>query len=612
MQRAPRKLTVLASLDVAGYTRLVERDERKTLLELARLRRNILRPSVLRHSGNLFKTMGDGALIEFPSVEDGVEWAIAFQTQMNEFNEMRAGDPIRVRVGVGLADVFVRGDDRFGAAVGFVVRLQEAAPHGGIAITHSVRWQLTKALSSQFGRTEWIEMKGKDDELFEVWVWTGADADPTAPMKLGLGHRRRGDTPPPMPLREQPRAERAAAPDNGRPSIVVLPFDNMSEDPSAASIVDGIVEEITATLSRVRDFTVIARNSAYAYKGRNVDVREIARDLGVRYVLEGSLRKVGDRVRVTAQLVDAATGAHLWADRYDGVVENLFDFEDEIASRVAGALRPSIWDAEIALARRKRPENIAAYDLVIRALPHLWAHRREDNDEAIRLLDQAMALDASYARAPAIAAWARAQHVVYNWTDDIETIRAEGERLIAVAAPAVGDDPTALCALSTATMLLFGDLDRASHYVERALALDPNNAWAWTRHGFLLAYRGNPDEALKSFEKALTLSPLDPFSFNGFIGMGFAKFAAGYPAEAIQWAQRAIREKVGMTWAYRDLAAFNGAAGNIKAAEEALAKFVTARPDVTLAKLRDSLRFIEPKTLDRYLDGLRVAGLREA
>jgi adenylate cyclase len=160
-------------------------------------------------------------------------------------------------------------------------------------------------------------------------------------------------------------------------------------------------------------------------------------------------------------------------------------------------------------------------------------------------------------------------------------------------------------------MLLFGDLDRARHYVDRALALDPNNAWAWTRHGFLLAYRGNPQEALLSFEKALTLSPLDPFSFNGFIGMGFAKFAAGYPAEAIQWAQRAIREKVGMTWAYRDLAAFNGAAGNVPAAQEALAKFVTARPDVTLSKLRNSLKFIEPKTLDRYLGGLRVAGLAE-
>ncbi len=603
MQRAPRKLTVLASLDVAGYTRLVERDERETLLALARLRRNVLRPSVHRHSGNLFKTMGDGALIEFQSVEDGVEWALAFQMQMAEFNTRRGSDPILVRVGIGLADIFVRGDDRFGAAVGFVVRLQEAAPPGGIAITHSVRWQLTKPLASRFGETQWIEMKGKEDEQFEVWVWTGDEADADAPLKAGVGYRRRGDVPVPVPVREpSPRLGEQA-------SIAVLPFDNMSGDPAATSIADGVVEEITATLSRVRDFTVIARNSAYAYKGRAVDVREIARDLGVRYVIEGSLRKVGDRVRVTAQLIDADSGTHLWADRYDGVIENLFDFEDEIASRVTGALRPSIWDAEIARARRKRPENLAAYDLVLRALPHLWAHRREDNAEAIRLLDEAMARDPTYARAAAIAAWARAQHVVYNWTEDIAAVRAEGDRLITLAAPAVGDDPTALCALSTATMLLFGDLDRARHYVDRALALDPNNAWAWTRHGFLLAYRGDPEEALRSFEKALTLSPLDPFSFNGFIGMGFAKFAAGYPEEAVQWAERAIREKVGMTWAYRDLAAFQGGAGNIPAARDALAKFVSVRPDVTREKLRDALRFIEAKTLERYLDGLSAAGL---
>jgi adenylate cyclase len=405
-----------------------------------------------------------------------------------------------------------------------------------------------------------------------------------------------------------PREPPAGAED-GQASIVVLPFDNMSGDPAATSIADGVVEEITATLSRVRDFTVIARNSAYAYKGRAVDIREIARDLGVRYVIEGSLRKVGDRVRVTAQLIDANTGTHLWADRYDGVLENLFDFEDEIASRVTGALRPSIWDAEIARARRKRPENMVAYDLVLRALPHLWAHRREDNAEAIRLLDEAMVRDPSYARAAAIAAWARAQHVVYNWTDDIGPVRAEGDRLIALAAPAVGDDPTALCALSTATMLLFGDLDRARHYVDRALALDPNNAWAWTRHGFLLAYRGEPEEALTSFEKALTLSPLDPFSFNGFIGMGFAKFAAGHPAEAVQWAERGIREKVGMTWAYRDLAAYHGAAGNLDAAREALARFVAVRPDVSGAKLREALRFMEPGTLERYLAGLKAAGL---
>jgi adenylate cyclase len=396
-----------------------------------------------------------------------------------------------------------------------------------------------------------------------------------------------------------------------RPSIVVLPFDNMSGNAADDSLIEGLVEEITATLSRVRDFTVIARNSAYAYKDRAVDVRQIARDLGVRYVLEGSARKAGDRVRITAQLIDAPSGTHIWADRYDGIVDNLFDFEDEISTRVAGALRPSIWDAEIAYARRKKPENLAAYDLVLRALPHLWAHRQEDNAEAIRLLDQAMELDPNYARAAAIAAWARAQHVVYNWTEDIEGIRAEADALVTRASPSVGDDPTALAALSTATMLLFGDLDRARVFVDRALALDPNNAWAWTRHGFLLAYRGNPEEALQSFEKALKLSPLDPFSFNGFIGMGFANFAAGRPEEAIKWAKRALGEKVGMTWAYRDLAVYYAHLGDLDQARESLAKFIVNRPQLTLAEVDNAMKFMEDGTRRRYIEGLRLAGLPE-
>jgi adenylate cyclase len=222
-----------------------------------------------------------------------------------------------------------------------------------------------------------------------------------------------------------------------------------------------------------------------------------------------------------------------------------------------------------------------------------------------------MELDPNYARAAAIAAWARAQHVVYNWTEDIEGIRAEADALVTRASPSVGDDPTALAALSTATMLLFGDLDRARVFVDRALALDPNNAWAWTRHGFLLAYRGNPEEALQSFEKALKLSPLDPFSFNGFIGMGFANFAAGRPEEAIKWAKRALGEKVGMTWAYRDLAVYYAHLGDLDQARESLAKFIVNRPQLTLAEVDNAMKFMEDGTRRRYIEGLRLAGLPE-
>jgi adenylate cyclase len=607
MRRAPRRLTVLASLDVAGYTRLVEKDERGTLVALATLRRKILRPTLAEHGGTVFKTMGDGALIEFNSVEGSVEWALAFQTAMAEANAQRE-QPIAVRVGVALADVFVQGNDRFGAAVGFVVRLQQAAPPGGVAITHSVRWQLVKDLAAKFERTEWVRLKGMDQE-FEVWLWTPGDA-PTEPAAPTFGARPlfSGDGPaPPVP----PPTPTPIAPGGGPPSIAVLAFDNMSGDPAVDGLVDGIVEEITATLSQVRDFTVIARNSAYAYKGRAIDVRDIGRELNVRYVLEGSLRKAGERVRVTAQLIDTESGAHIWADRYDGALGNLFDFEDQIAERVAGALHPSIRSAEIALAKRQRPENLKAYDLVLQAMPHLWAHRREENAAAIALLDRAIELDPSYGRAIAVAAWARAQHVVYSWTTDIAAERAAGTRLIEKAATTIGDDPTALSALATAVMLLTGDLNRAEHFIDRALSLDPNLAWAWTRRGFLNVYRGRGEDGIRCFEKAIRLSPLDPLSFNSYIGLGLATFAEGKPAEATAWTERAMREKAGMTWAYRDLATFRAHAGDLAGARDAVARLLEARPGLTVAQVGDALHFIEPKLLGRYLEGLRLAGLPE-
>jgi len=609
MRPAPRRLTVLASLDVAGYTPLVERDERGTLAELAAIRRHVLRPTVTTYSGNLFKTMGDGGLIEFNSVEDSVRWGMAFQTAMAARNASRGEYPIRVRVGIALADVFVQGNDRFGAAVGFVVRLQQAGPPGGLAITHSVKWQLVKSLAAQFTQRKTVEMKGMEEpvEIF-VWMPPGNEAEIQVPEPAV---ERAPPTAMAMPAALAAAPAMAPAAGADVPSIVVLAFDNMSGDPVADSIADGIVEEITATLSRIRDFTVIARNSAYAYKGRAIDVRNVARELGVRYVLEGSLRKAGDRVRVTSQLIDAASGAHLWADSYDGVVDNLFDFEDQIAERVAGALRPSIRAAEIAFAKRKRPDSLVAYDLVLRAMPHLWAHRRDDNAEAIRLLDKAQELEPSYGRAAALAAWARAQHIVYNWTTDIAAERAAGQRLVDTASANADDDPTALTSLATAIMLLFGDLDRAQHFTDKALSLDPNHAWAWTRRGFLNIYRGDAAAGIPCFERAIRLSPLDPFSFNCFIGLGLATFALGKPEEAAKWTQRAMREKVGMTWAYRDLATFLAHAGEIDGAREALSRLVASRPHLTLAGVADAISFMEPSLRARYLDGLRIAGLRE-
>jgi adenylate cyclase len=585
--RAPRRLTVMVSLDVAGYTRLVQEDERGTLSELRAIRFELAEPTIAARGGKIIKTMGDGALVEFPNVEDAVEWTIGFQTTMAARNAGRA-KPIVVRAAVALADVFVQGTDRFGAAVGFVVRLQEVAPPGGIAITHSVKWQLVGRLAALF-HPEPRDVKDFGDAM-DVWIWTPASqAQPqgTAPVLI----------------------ETCADPATWRPSIVVLPFDNLSGDPNANYLADGIVEEITATLSRIRDFTVIGRHSAYASRARSATIRDIARELGVRYVLEGSLRKSEARLRVSAQLIDAASGMHLWADRFDGLVGDIFDLQDQIAEQVAGALHPSIREAEIERARHKRPDNLVAYDLVMRALPHLWAHRSADNAVAIELLARALTLDPHYERASALAAWARAQQVVYSWSEDVDADRTEGLRLIGQASAAINDDATALTALATAIMLLAADLDRAQLFIDKALTLDCNHAWAWTRRGFLHVYRGEPELGVTCFERSLRLSPLDPFGFNSFIGLGLAAFAAGRPGEAVRWTQRALAEKPGITWAFRDLATFRAHAGDLDGARDAMAKLIATRPFLTLTHVAEALRFMEPGLLARYLDGLRQAGM---
>jgi tetratricopeptide (TPR) repeat protein len=360
----------------------------------------------------------------------------------------------------------------------------------------------------------------------------------------------------------------------------------------------------------VKDFFVIARNSSFAYKGRaGVDVRQVGRDLGVRYVVEGSVRRVGERVRITAQLVETETGSHIWSNKVDGAVADLFDLQDRMAAEVASAIQPSIRRAEIERARKKRPETLAAYDMVMRALPHLWAHSPEDNAEAISMLERALTLDPDYGLAAGLAAWAHGQQVVYNWSTDFQDERRRAAKLIETAVRTVGDDPTALTALASALMMLGLDVPQASAFAQRALQLDPNHAWAWMRHGWGQIYLGTPDEALKSFERSIRLSPMDPFEFNIHVGIGLAHFAAGRPQEAVSWSRRALSERPGITWPYRDLAVYLADHGDLAGAKDALAQFTRRHPSASLASIGDGLRFMYPSLLARYLQGLKLAGL---
>ena len=539
-----------------------------------------------RYGGKVFKTMGDGLLAEFQSVVAAVEWVADMQKELHERRlRIPGGGYFQVRAGIVLADVLVAGDDLYGAGVNLSVRVQVISPPGGMAITKWMYQYLDGRTDLQFTDLGPIDLKNVTKTV-RVFVW----------HPDGVTQKQAAEAPPPPP--------------STRPSVVVLPFDNMSGEADQAYFADAVVEEITATLSRIRDFFVIARNSAFSYKGRPIDVRQEGRELGVRYAGEGSVRRVGERVRITAQLVETETANHIWSTRIDGAVSDLFDLQDKVAAEVASAMHPSIRRAEVERARSKRPETLAAYDLVMRSLPHLWAHRMAENPQAISYLTKALALEPTYGLAAALAAWAHGQQVAYNWTSDIEAERAEGQRLVEIATQTGGDDPTALTSLASAIMQLGGDVAHASNLAEKALQLDPNHAWAWMLRGYGLAYTGHPEEALKAFEHAARLSPLDPFGFNVHLGMGLAHFAAGRPEKGIELARQALAERPGLTWPYRDLATYYANSGQIELAQDALEKFVYLRPSMSSASIRDGLRFMEPALLDRYVSGRELAGLK--
>jgi len=588
MAQPDRRLVPIVSLDVVGYSRLVERNERQTLRLVQRVYDRLIARTIGLHGGKVFKTMGDGLLAEFQSVVAAVAWTADLQRTIYE-RKIRApgGELFQIRAGIVLADVLVAGDDLYGSGINLAVRVQSTAPPGGISIT---KWMFqyldgTSALDFiDFGPTE-LKNIARTVRLY-VWHPEGLNRQPAPAVTAPL------------------------APSN-RPSVVVLPFDNLSGEADQGYFADAVVEEITATLSRVRDFFVIARNSAFAYKSRpGTDVRQVGRELGVRYIVEGSVRRVGERVRITAQLVETDSGNHIWSNKIDGAVTELFDLQDRMAAEVASAIQPSIRRAEVERARSKRPDSLAAYDLVMRAFPHLWAHRQEDNVEAIALLGRALQLDPNYGLAAALAAWAHGQQVAYTWTRDLDRERQAAQGFIEQATLVVSDDPTALTALASAMMQLGGDVAQAAAFADQALVLDPNHAWAWMRRGFGQVYLGNPEEGLVAFQRAERLSPLDPFAFNVHLGMGLAHFAAGRPQQALQLARQALSERPGLTWPHRDVAVYQAHQGDSVAAAASLARFLEKRPGVTLAGIGEGLRFMEPGLLTRYLQGLRLAGLQ--
>ena len=367
-------------------------------------------------------------------------------------------------------------------------------------------------------------------------------------------------SPPVASAKEASDAMRLALPLPDRPAVAVLPFINVSGEPEQEYFSDGISEDIIMALSRVRSFFVIARSTSFTYKGKAVNSKQVSRELGVRYLLAGSVRKAGDRVRITAELIDAASGHPLWSDRYDGNIEDIFDLQDRITANIVGAIQPSLLLAEIERTKRKRPESLDAYECILRAYPHIWAFDPSANATALTHLKRGIEIEPDYPLALALAAWCRARQVIYNWTPALDEARAEGLRLARMAGDMSNDDPMVLTALGAAHSVV-GDLDMASALIEKALALDPNSAMAWNRSGWVNAYLDRPEVAIEHFQRAIRLSPFDPMNFNCFFGIRNAHFAAGRYEESLAWCRKGMIERPELVWPIRSMAACLGLLG---------------------------------------------------
>jgi adenylate cyclase len=556
--RVERRLAAILAADVVGYSRMVAADEAGALGAVREARTQVLDPCFGEHGGRVVKTTGDGLLAEFPSAVDALRCAMAIQNAM----EARECD-LKLRIGVNVGDVVIEGSDILGDGVNIAARLEGVAEPGGVAISGAVREYIVGRVEGAFRDGGRRELKNIDRPI-AIWLWS--------------------------PERTTATPERHAPELPDKPSIAVLPFDNMSGDPEQEYFADGVVEALTAALSRIRAFFVIARNSAFAYKGKPMNVRDIGRELGVAYVLEGSVQRAGGRVRITVQLIETHAGAHIWAEKYDGSLDDIFDLQDRITEQVAGALQPSIRLAEVERARRKRPQDMGAYDYTMRAIRHVWMLEKDEATRALELLDKALEIDPDYPLALGLAAWCHAQRSVYNWVEDIEATRTRSLAYAEKAANLSADDPLILAVLGAAHTFS-RNFGTARVLLERAVALDPNSAWAWSRIGWLEAYADRPEEAKAHFEKALRLSPLDPLNFNNYVGLASACHVAGEDNEAANLFLRALEERPNAHWVHRHLAPALLGAGREAEARASFETLMTAYPDLTVKKFGDAMVF---------------------
>jgi adenylate cyclase len=553
-ERVDRRLLAILAADVVGYSRMMGEDEEGTLASLKTLQRELFAPNVKEHCGRLVKTTGDGALVEFASIIDAVRCAAEIQRAMAERN---AGIPVErridFRIGINLGDIIIDEGDIYGDGVNVAVRLEALADPGGICVSRVVRDQVRDKLDFSFEDLGEQQVKNiaRPVRVYRVLIDGTASETPAAP----------------------------AIPD--RPSIAVLPFENMSADSEQEYFADGMVEDIITGLSRIRWLLVIARNSSFTYKGQIVDVKRVGRELGVRYVLGGSVRKVGERVRITTRLVEAETGMHVWAERYDRSLDDIFALQDEITLSTVGAIEPSLRAAEIERVKRKRPENLDAYDLVLRALPNVGTGMPDGVRIAVPLLERALVLEPDYGLAHGCLAWCLEVLFVRDGLDP--EIAAAAVRHAHAAIIYGRDDATALGMAGFVISLVEHDRPTAIEALESAVTLSPSCSIALILGSVAMGWANEAERALAWGERAVRLSPFDRLIFAAHIGLAVGHFAKSRYEEAMSAARRAIRSNPGFSVAHWILAASLAALGRIPEAKVAAAQVLALSPNFTTA-----------------------------
>lgn len=581
-----RRLAAILTADAVGYTQMMARDEVATL-ETLDAYRSIMGGLIKQHGGRVVDAVGDNLLAEFPSAVDAVQCAIEIQRQLAESNAERPEDrQMRFRIGINVGDLIVVGERIVGDGVNVAARIEAEAAPGAVAISRAVLDQIDGKLP--------LSLRDKGEfSLKNV-------PRPVRIYEIEEEQDEREGTPDDSRAGMEPKVPGFG----GRSAIAVLPFRNLSADPDQEYFADGLAEDLITSLAALRVYPIISRNSSFAYKDRDSDPRQAGKRLGAHYIVTGSVRKVGDRIRVNAELVDSADGRQVWSGRYDREISDIFEVQDEITASIAGAVGPALFQSEMLHAIRRAPKNSDAWDCIHRGMWHLYRYTREGVAKARAWAARALELQPDLATAYCVIAFSHMYEVIYQWVDSREEPLRAAMNAAENAVAADRDDPMALTALGFACSLC-GHRDRAVAVLERAVQANPSSALAFWSLGATLTTAGRPDEGIPMVEKAMRLSPQDPLMNEFLFTIGSAHFMAERYEEAIQFAQRSLDLKSDQPGAWRIIAAGSALLGKLDEARRAVGQMIRLAPDLTEERLRV---FLRDSDVERYVKGLRLAG----